>query len=92
MPIFRRGLPGFDRGRGFEKSGHAGVSVGGLPGEFSTRVGGLAHEEWVGRSVAVFVGGEFVASVGLVDADFAIVMESEESLLGVDFAFGGDPG
>ena len=92
LPIFRRGFPGLDRGHGFEKSGYAGVSVRGLPGEFSARVGGIAHEERVGRSVAVLVGGEFVASVGLVDADFAIVMESEESLLGVDFAFGGDPG
>ncbi len=32
-----------------------------------------------------------VSAVGLVDADFSVVMEGEEALLGVDFGLGGDP-
>lgn len=72
--------------------GDALVAVAGLAGEVAVGIGGVAEEEGVGALVAVGVGGVVVTPMGLVDTDFALVMEGEEALLGVDFGFGGDPG
>lgn len=75
-----------------DEVGDALIAVRGLAGEAAIGVGSGAEEEGVGRLVAVLLGGEVVAAVGLVDADFAIVVEGEEALLRVDLGFGGDPG
>ena len=75
-----------------DEVGDALVAVAGLTGEVAVGIGGVAEEERVGALVTGGVGGVVVTPMGLVDADFAFVMEGEEALLGVDLGFGGDPG
>jgi len=75
-----------------DEVGDALVSVAGLSGEAALGIGSVAEEERVGALVAGGVTGKVVSPVGLVDADFAFVVEGEEALLGMNFCRGGDPG
>ena len=70
-----------------DEVGNALIAIGRLTGEAALIIGCSSKKERIGRLVAGIVGRQVIPAMGLIYADFTLVVQGKEALLGMDLGF-----